>query len=260
MLKVIALCAAIALVPSFPAMASGMPTAIEQTVDTVLPEFPQAVTQTTAKTATQAAAAAHPAVLGRAEGTIYIGDSRTHGMEIYVKRGEGYVVAKDSMGYRWLKDDAMAEVERIRTEHPEVKRWTLAVNLGVNDLHNIGKYISFYKGLEEVGYRVVVVSVNPTDGRENSLNSDIDRFNDAMKESGLEYLDLCAHLRKQGFKTVDGLHYNKNTYTEIWNEINAYLAAYPDGRPADTGTGTAQADEKPEYDGWYCLQTAGSEP
>lgn len=256
MLKVIALCAAIALVPSIPAMASGIPTAIEQTVDTVLPEFPQAVTQTTAQTA----AAAHPAVLGRAEDTIYIGDSRTHGMEMYVKRGEGYVVAKDSMGYRWLKDDAIAEVERIRTEHPETTHWTLAVNLGVNDLHNIGKYISFYKGLEEVGYRVVVVSVNPTDGRENSLNSDIDRFNDAIKESGLEYLDLCAHLRKQGFKTTDGLHYNKNTYIEIWNEINAYLAAYPDGRPADTCTDTTQAAAQPEYNGWYCLQASSSEP
>ena len=260
MLKVIALCAAIALVPSIPAMASGMPTAIEQAVDTVLPEFPQAVTQKTTQTATQSVMAAHPAVLGRTEGTIYIGDSRTNGMEMYVKRGEGYVVAKDSMGYRWLKGDAMAEVGRIRAEHPETQRWTLAVNLGVNDLHNIGKYISFYQGLEKAGYRVVVVSVNPTDGRENSLNSDIDRFNETMKASGLEYLDLCAHLRKQGFKTVDGLHYNKNTYIEIWNEVNAYLTAYPDGRPADTSTGTAQAVDKPEYNSWYCLQAAGAEP
>lgn len=100
-------------------------------------------------------------VANRTEGTIYAGDSRFSGMEMYLKKGEGYIVA---------------------------------------------------------------LSVNPTNKKSDTLNDEINQFNLVLSNSDLEYVDLCNHLRQVGFETVDGVHYNKATYTEIWNEINWYLA------------------------------------
>jgi len=50
-----------------------------------------------------------PVVTNRIEGTIYVGDSRFNGMEMHVGRGEGYVIAKDCMGYYWLRGEATAK-------------------------------------------------------------------------------------------------------------------------------------------------------
>lgn len=44
-----------------------------------------------------------------------------------------------------------------------------------------------------------------------------------LAESGVDYLDLNSHLREVGFLTVDGLHYRKATYVEIWNAVNHYI-------------------------------------
>lgn len=162
-------------------------------------------------------------VSNRVEGTIYVGDSRFNGMEMYLKKGEGYIVAKDSMGYKWLVNDAIPIIDSIKLNHPEIKEWTLVSGLGVNDLYNLNNYIQTYRNLEDNGYRVVVVSVNPTNGRSIRLNEDINKFNQAMINSGLEFLNINESLWEDGFKTVDGVHYDKETYTVIWNEINQYL-------------------------------------
>lgn len=215
-----------------------------------------------------------PVVTDRAADTIYIGDSRFNGMEMHVGKGEGYVIAEDCMGYYWLKGDAIAKAQKIRAQHPEASRWTLVSNLGVNDLHDAELYIRFYKQLEDMGYRVVVVSVNPSDKKRKGLNRDIDQFNARMAESGLEYLDLCGHLRETGFGTTDGLHYQKGTSLEIWNEINTYLASRPAGggtastdvapeEAASAGRGAQEgedaADSSKAYSGWLCLQPAAQE-
>ena len=175
-------------------------------------------------------------------------------------RGEGYVIAKDCMGYYWLRGDATARAERIRQQHPEIASWTLVSNLGVNDLSDMDQYIQYYRHLEELGYRVVIVSVNPSDGKRKDSNKDIDTFNKKMSESGLEYLNLCGHLREIGFNTTDGLHYQKDTNLEIWNEINTSLASgwgkEGEGHAADTALPAEGAGQpvKTEYSGWLCKQ------
>lgn len=162
-------------------------------------------------------------IANRTEGTIYVGDSRFNGMEMYLKKGEGYIIAKDSMGYKWFVNEALPMIENIKNSHPEISEWTIVSGLGVNDLYNINNYIQVYKNLLSCGYRVVALSVNPTNNKKESLNKEINDFNSKLKDSELEYLDTCNHLREIGFGTVDGVHYTKDTYTEIWNEINWYL-------------------------------------
>lgn len=176
--------------------------------------------------------------VNRAPGTIYIGDSRFNGMDMYTNKGEGFIVAKDSIGYSWLTHTALYEVDRIKTENPDIESWTIVSNLGVNDLDNCQHYINQFSKLKEAGDRVVIVSVNPTEGKRKQLNTKIDEFNKVMSESGLEYLDLNSHLKEVGYDTSDGVHYMKNSSIEIWNEINAYLSA----------------EDTTEYNDWYCLR------
>lgn len=176
--------------------------------------------------------------VNRVPGTIYIGDSRFNGMDMYTNKGEGFVVAKDSMGYSWLTCTALYEVDRIKAENPDIESWTIVSNLGVNDLDNCQHYINQFSKLKEAGDRVVIVSVNPTEGKRKQLNTKIDEFNKAMSESDLEYLDLNSHLKEVGYDTSDGVHYMKNSSIEIWNEINAYLLD----------------EDTTEYDDWYCLR------
>lgn len=169
-----------------------------------------------------------PEPVERVEGVVYVGDSRVNGMEIYTGKGGDFVIAKDCMGYNWLHGAVPYKIEQLKKNNPDIKEWTIVSNLGVNDLHDIEQYILFYKNLESLGFRVVVMSVNPTDGKRNDLNEDIDDFNEAIKDSGLEYFDMCSHLREVGYSTRDGLHYDKRTNIEIWNELNHYLKSDSD--------------------------------
>ena len=188
-------------------------------------------------------------IANRVESTIYIGDSRFNGMETHLKKGEGFVIAKDSMGYDWFMGEGLQRVNQIKQQNSQVSKWTIVSGLGVNDLHNINKYIQAYKDLESKGDRVVVLSVNPTDGNRSSLNTEIDKFNSTMSTSGFEYIDTCGMLRTSGFETVDGVHYNKNTYLKIWNEINDYLVKNTSSTNKPSGESTSNTGSKPSGEG-----------
>lgn len=187
----------------------------------------------------------------RVEGTIYVGDSRFNGMDMYTKKGQGFVVAKDSMGYSWLSGTAVYKIAQIKTEHPDVKNWTVISNLGVNDLSNVDSYIKLYTQMQESGDRVIVMLVNPTNRRRKELNSQIDAFNAKIRESGLEYFDMCSHLREVGFDTVDGLHYDRYTNYEIWNELNNYIT-FEEDNSNEKGESTDSTDDDHVFDGWLC--------
>lgn len=165
----------------------------------------------------------------RVDNVIYVGDSRFVGMDSYTKKGGDFLVAKVSMGYSWFTSDAMSSIQSIKAANPNVKDWTIVSNLGVNDLYNINNYISKYQEMQNNGDNIIVVSVNPTDKSHSSLNSEIDDFNDKLKSSGLTYIDTNSVLKSDGFETSDGLHYKKDTYIKIWNEINKGLASSSGG-------------------------------
>lgn len=177
-----------------------------------------------------------PEPVERVEGVVYVGDSRMNGMEIHTGKGGDFVVAKDCMGYSWLKEAVPYKIEQLKRSNPDIKEWTIVSNFGVNDLHDIEQYILLYKNLESLGFRVVVMSVNPTDGKRNDLNEEIDEFNSRLKECGVEYFDMCSHLREVGYSTRDGLHYDRRTNIEIWNELNHYL----------------QTESCDDYSDWIC--------
>ena len=154
-----------------------------------------------------------------------IGDSRMVGLCSYswFKETKEVCIAKTAIGYNWFINTAIAAVDRVE----EYKRANIAINLGVNDLYNVNNYINKYKELAANQWkssRIFVVSVNPTKGSYDKLNSQIDQFNEKMKSAFKEYdniiyCDTNSYLKENGFETSDGLHYNNSTSKKIYEQI-----------------------------------------
>ena len=152
---------------------------------------------------------------------IFIGDSRTVGMGQHLDLD---TIAEVGVGYSFL----MGHYDEIL----EIEGKNIVFNLGVNDLANVDDYIEFFQRLPEdfcFDNNIYVVSVNPTSGSYASMNGDIDYFNVQLSDSlpsTCKWIDTCSFLREAGFGTVDGLHYDAQTYELIANLIYNNVMLY----------------------------------
>lgn len=154
-------------------------------------------------------------------GVIFIGDSRFNGMNIYCKvdsNNNQFLVAKDGASYNWFISDCISQVNTIVADNPEIDNWTLVSGFGVNDLQNIDNYLASYEELSKY-FDIVLVSVNPIEYHSYLTNSDVQAFNKKLRDSKFKYINTYDMLIRDGYTTVDGLHYDKETYTAIYNHI-----------------------------------------
>ena len=144
----------------------------------------------------------------------WIGDSRTVGL------GQFYdinYIAEVGCGYNYL----VQHLEEIKN----IKNCNVIINLGVNDLYNIYNYEDIYNYLPNEFYynnNVYFLSVNPCNGDYSYLNTDINNFNNKMLtelRDEITFIDSNTYLKSNGFDTVDGLHYTKDTYSKIYNFV-----------------------------------------
>ena len=161
-----------------------------------------------------------------------IGDSRMVGLCGYkwYKSEGGTCVSKGAMGYNWLRDTAIPEVNRLSAS----KKKNIVTNLGVNDLDNIDKYIAKYREMvtgDWKNYHVFILSVNPTSGSRAGRNTKIESFNSKLKSSlqnysNVTYCDSYSYLKKHGFKSGDGVHYYESTSKDIYEFIKDCVYKY----------------------------------
>ncbi len=154
-----------------------------------------------------------------------VGDSRMVGLCSYTwyKKEKGACIAKTSMGYSWLINDAISKVRSLDSD----KKKNIVVNLGVNDLYNINNYIKKYEELatdDWKGSRIFLLSINPTKYGYDKLNKEIDEFNENLQKAfdnydNVFYCDTNSYLKKNGFETSDGLHYDNKTSQKIYEQI-----------------------------------------
>lgn len=155
-------------------------------------------------------------------GYIYIGDSRFVGMEQQTKftnDSNVWNVAKVGQGLRWLKKDAISQVDAIEKQNSQIDIWYEIYGLGVNDLGNSTDYVRWYQD-RAIDHNVVVVSVNPVENYPTVSNKTIESFNTMMKTNGLNFINTYSALYNLTGKTTDGLHYNKETYKKIYEMIS----------------------------------------
>ncbi len=151
---------------------------------------------------------------------LFVGDSRTVGMMQTIDNDKVGYICEVGKGYKWLKDTADEYIQ-----DNTKKDMTIVFNLGVNDIYNEDKYVDLYNEyvfeLEEKGCNVYFETVNPVGSKsKNVTNEQIDEFNKKMKEElNCPVIDTNSQLVKNGYETVDGLHYTKDTTKEIYKIV-----------------------------------------
>lgn len=150
---------------------------------------------------------------------VFVGDSRFVGMSQYETNKDTFI-CKVGQGLNYFKK---SQDEILELDGYNVK---IIIGFGVNDLANIDDYISYVNSLHLKG-SLYFLTVNPIDEARCRLNGytltnlEIDEFNDKLKANAYNYkiIDTNEYLMEDGFDTVDGLHYNDETYEKIYKFI-----------------------------------------
>lgn len=165
-----------------------------------------------------------------AEAYLFLGDSRTVGMDSAVgKQDKVQMRGKVGARYDWFAGTGISEINSLLKSVSGSAY--IFVNMGVNGVDEVNKYISKYKSLatsDWKGHKIVVVSVGPVDEAEEKkhgysvTNSQIEDFNKKLKNgissmSNISYCDIYNNVK--GYKTTDGVHYTNDTYKKIYNYI-----------------------------------------
>lgn len=173
---------------------------------------------------------------GNAYGNLYVGDSRTVGMGQSVSMGSTDLVYATSGGAMAAYNKDIAKALNVINSNPD-KRYNLVLNYGVNNLG--ADWVGAYKSLiNQVNGRanILIVSINPCN---DSIalycrNSNIVPVNNKLKNafsSGYQNVKYCdtysAFVNKSNYlnmiETREGIHYTKEGYSFINNEINRCL-------------------------------------
>lgn len=161
-------------------------------------------------------------------GYILIGDSRFICMNrvVNVESDKNrFIIAKSGAGYDFLITTALPKAAAIERLHPEIDTWKYIINLGVNDLQSALRYAQKYRELAKTKH-LVIESVNPVnaDASLQTKQARIEEFNKKMKSiEGVEFLDTYELLMRNGYATIDGLHYTDETSSYIYRCIDSYI-------------------------------------
>ena len=154
---------------------------------------------------------------------LFVGDSRAVGMS-KVQDGHIAYIGKVGAGFEWFKNTALRQIDEFSD-----RGMILVINMGVNDPGNRDKYISLINSNKEKweneGFTVCFASVNPViDGCSNATEKSVKTFNRILKENLCDvwYMDSYGYLKKNGFDTVDGLHYTLKTYEKLADYYERY--------------------------------------
>lgn len=157
-------------------------------------------------------------------GVIMVGDSRCVQMQEAVGGGGCSWVCENSKEIKWFQEKAIPRID------PSVGRGTkVVINMGVNDPEHYLKYVEVVnaKAAEWVGRgaKVYFVSVNPVWENPYTTQEQVDMFNANVPGmlSNVRWIDTSSWLVANGYRLVDGLHYDGPTYVNIFNLIMGSL-------------------------------------
>ena len=153
-------------------------------------------------------------------GILFIGDSRCVQMKEAVGGGNSSWICENSKGYQWLVDKAIGQADECVGKGTKV-----VICLGVNDTQNCNKYAELInaKAAEWAGRgaKTYFVSVNPVTENPYRTEAEVENFNASIvgQLSGVRWIDTHTALVNNGYRLVDGLHYDTDTYILIFNLI-----------------------------------------
>ena len=164
---------------------------------------------------------AAPVVVQAPAGLLFIGDSRCVQMKEAVG-GVGTWICEGGKRYEWFSETAVPKADPIVGKGTKV-----IICMGVNDPWAYEKYAALanVKAAEWAarGAKVYYVSVNPVWENPYVTQEQVENFNANIPGmlSGVRYIDTASVLKANGYRLVDGLHYDTDTYVQIFNLIVA---------------------------------------
>lgn len=170
---------------------------------------------------------------------IIVGDSRTVALKEIYPGTDITFIARGGKGLYWMKKEGEPELMQALTKY-EPEETAVIFALGVNDLWNANKYVSYLNRLSKKlkGCDLYFLSVNPMNNRvrrhPRKNEEKIRAFNRKMqKKLKMQYIDTYTYLMKNGYSTYtqnkipvedgawggvdDGLHYGFRTCKRIFN-------------------------------------------
>lgn len=151
-------------------------------------------------------------------GVILVGDSRFVQMQANVGENSCTWIAESGKGYTWFTENAIARVDGCVGKGSKI-----LINLGVNDPGNLNNYLEIVnaKAAEWTGKgaKVYYASVNPVWENPYVTEEQVEYFNSQMQNglSGdITWIDSHSYLNTIGYKLVDGLHFNAETYQNLY--------------------------------------------
>ena len=163
-----------------------------------------------------AQAAAQAAV--PAAGLVFIGDSRFVQMEEAVGENPFVWIAENSKGLDWFEEKGAPRADAVIGAGTKV-----LINLGVNDVRNADRYVSYFnqKAAEWTlrGAVVYYASVNPVWTNPYVTKEQVEAFNQKLRTElapCIIWLDSYSWIQAAGMRIVDGLHYDEATYRNLY--------------------------------------------
>lgn len=151
-------------------------------------------------------------------GVILVGDSRFVQMQTNVGENSCTWIAESGKGYTWFTENAIARIDGCVGKGSKI-----LINLGVNDPGNLNNYLEVVnaKAAEWTGKgaKVYYASVNPVWENPYVTEEQVEYFNSQMQNglSGdITWIDSHSYLNTIGYKLVDGLHFNAETYQNLY--------------------------------------------
>lgn len=166
------------------------------------------------------AAEAQPAVpeVRNVAGVIMVGDSRFVQMQQNIGENSCTWIAEGGKGYTWFNETAVAKIDGCVGKGSKV-----LINLGVNDPGHVNDYLALVnaKAAEWAGKGATVyyASVNPVWDNPYTTEEQVEYFNSQMQaglSGDVHWIDSHSYLTSIGYKLVDGLHFNAETYQNLY--------------------------------------------
>lgn len=151
-------------------------------------------------------------------GVILVGDSRFVQMQENVGENSCTWIAENGKGYNWFNETAVARIDSCVGKGSKI-----LINLGVNDPGHVNDYVALVnaKAAEWTGKGATVyyASVNPVWDNPYTTEEQVVYFNSQMQaglSGDVHWIDSHGYLDSIGYKLVDGLHFNAETYQNLY--------------------------------------------
>ena len=161
-----------------------------------------------------------PPYIASPAGVVFVGDSRCVQMSAAVGGGGSTWICENSKRYSWFETNAVPRLDDIVGKGTKV-----VICMGVNDPGNYKQYAALTNQRAAQwaarGATTYFVSVNPVWENPYVTQEQVDTFNANMPGllNGVIWIDTASIIKQGGYKLVDGLHYDTNSYISIFNLI-----------------------------------------